>query len=115
MPTLSLVQETLSLTGHIHPMSSYFSIPPTINIDVFMHGGFGANFFYGRMPILTPTLLFFPDLGPTRWCAGLHTPRQSLYKLDEANASGALIVVVFGSDGRVDGNENGLANNSKTV
>ena len=29
MPTLSLVQETLSLARHIHPMSSYFSLHPS--------------------------------------------------------------------------------------
>ena len=30
-----------------------------------MHEGFWSNFFYGRMPFLTPpTLLFFPGFGP---------------------------------------------------
>ena len=43
--------------------------------------GFWSNFFYSRMPFLTPTFLFFPGLGLAQWCAGLHTTEvESLSK-----------------------------------
>ena len=60
---------------HHHRISSAFHAMH--RLDVLNAWGFGGNFFYGRMPFLMPTIVFFPGLGPAQWCAGLRTPRQS--------------------------------------
>ena len=41
-----------------------------------IHGGFGAKRFYGRMPFLTPTLLFFPGLTGSGVCWIAHTEAE---------------------------------------
>ena len=74
IPTLSLVQETCwTYSSH-----DFLLLPLSLLPSVC---GFWSNVFYGRMPFLTPTLVYLPSLGPAQWCAGLHTTEVEVCKL----------------------------------